>query len=616
MNLPSQRITLLVLISITGFLAIGLQHLFAASTQAQGGPSVQTTPSEPDKPPFQLPFAEPPGPDTWLLAQPYGNTTGAYFQRHTLYGASGGIHFGLDLAAPCGTEIVAIADGVVFAVDGSFGAPPHNLMIDHPQLEYASMYGHLLVAPDLHPGQIVKQGEVIALVGDQRGDCNQSPHLHLEIRDLKHFRKFNPVNLIDADWNKLALYSSWGRGFMRNLDDPRQWQNLYDQPQAQVGGPIINDFERTWPFDWSQTTTEARDDLITPTPNIRQPVSPAPSPVATPPPLAQIPAPLDPAIAALPFGLRQVTAGACCTNLFWSSDSTEVHFVDRPWPAAPVGVWGVDVTRPGAPPGLVLNRLGIYNHDRTLLAYPDRGSGLAVVEDLTSGEQWQLDTRESGVSFTPDGRLLWTEYDSDVEWRARQVEVWLADIDGNNAHMLAALERGGPATWLTDSELLVAQRLPPNNDILLSSLSIADGTLTELVQLPRTRGAAFSPDKRYMVYLVRFNVDSDKNGIWLLDFENPDLESEPLPFFGAYRWRDNRHLVYVPFDPEAEGHVFYEYDVVSGQTRPLFPKDGNPLKLTIANNNWQISPDGSKIALLAARETELDGIWVIDLGQD
>jgi hypothetical protein len=74
--------------------------------------------------------------------------------------------------------------------------------------------------------------------------------------------------------------------------------------------------------------------------------------------------------------------------------------------------------------------------------------------------------------------------------------------------------------------------------------------------------------------------------------------------------------VYVPFDPKAEGHIFYEYDVVSGQTRALFPKDGSPLKLTIANNNWQISPDGSKIALLAAKGTALDGIWVIDLGQD
>ena len=54
--------------------------------------------------PLGLPFALPPGPATWLLGQPYGNTTGAFRQRRTTYGASGGIHFGVDLTAPCSTR--------------------------------------------------------------------------------------------------------------------------------------------------------------------------------------------------------------------------------------------------------------------------------------------------------------------------------------------------------------------------------------------------------------------------------------------------------------------------------------------------------------------------------
>ncbi len=88
--------------------------------------------------PFILPFKEPPGANTWLLAQAYGNTVGAYLQRDTTYAAGQGIHFGVDLSAPCGTEIVAMADGVVFAADDlRFGAAPHNLMIDHPDLGYA-----------------------------------------------------------------------------------------------------------------------------------------------------------------------------------------------------------------------------------------------------------------------------------------------------------------------------------------------------------------------------------------------------------------------------------------------------------------------------------------------
>jgi len=201
--------------------------------------------------PFILPFEEPPGPDTWLLAQPYGNTTGAYRQRNTTYQAGQGIHFGVDFSAPCGTEVVAVGDGVVFAVDNmNFGSEPHNLMVDHPDLGYASFYGHLLEPPDLRVGQQVKAGDVVGLSGDPAETCYGRPHIHLEIRDLRHWRKYNPVLLIEADWDNLALVGPFGRAFQRDLDDPRKWQYLDDQPEIVVGGPLLNDFAHPWPPDW------------------------------------------------------------------------------------------------------------------------------------------------------------------------------------------------------------------------------------------------------------------------------------------------------------------------------------------------------------------------------
>ena len=199
--------------------------------------------------PFILPFKEPAGPDTWLLGQTYGNTVGAYFNRNTTYRYSQGIHFGVDLSAPCGTEIVAIADGVVALADATaYGSAPHNLIIDHPQLDYASLYGHLLEKPNLQPGQEVKQGQVVALSGDPSETCYGRPHLHLEIRDYPgRSWKYNPINLIDADWDNLALLGAFNSGFERDLDDPRKWQQLDDQPPAVTGGPIINDFSNPWP---------------------------------------------------------------------------------------------------------------------------------------------------------------------------------------------------------------------------------------------------------------------------------------------------------------------------------------------------------------------------------
>lgn len=109
--------------------------------------------------PFILPFAAPPGPDTWLLGQMYGNTTGAYSNRRNFYAAGQGLHFGLDLSAPCGTEIVALGDGVVIGADGPWGSAPHNLLINHEN-GWMSMYGHLLETPKLKAGDRVRQGQV------------------------------------------------------------------------------------------------------------------------------------------------------------------------------------------------------------------------------------------------------------------------------------------------------------------------------------------------------------------------------------------------------------------------------------------------------------------------
>jgi murein DD-endopeptidase MepM/ murein hydrolase activator NlpD len=200
--------------------------------------------------PFILPFRTEPGPNTWLLGQPYGNTTGAFRQRFSTYGASQGIHFGVDFTAPCGTTVTAVADGVVFGTDAlQFGAGPHNAVIDHPNLGYSSLYGHLLARPGLQPGQRVRAGDVVGLSGDQNGNCGTQSHLHLEIRDLRHVRKYNPVLLVQADWDNLALTGTAARAFQRNLDNPRQWQLLSDQPEAVTGRPLLNNFRNTWPPD-------------------------------------------------------------------------------------------------------------------------------------------------------------------------------------------------------------------------------------------------------------------------------------------------------------------------------------------------------------------------------
>ena len=206
--------------------------------------------TEEGKAPFILPFAGPPGPDTWLLAQPYGNTTFAYRYRSSAYWAGQGLHFGLDLAAPCGTPVLAIGDGIVHSIDSWHGAKPHNLMINHSN-GYASFYGHLLVRSHLKAGQQVSAGDVIGLSGDPDLTCASRPHLHLEIRDApNHTRAFNPMPLIDADWERIALIGGHPIIFEQDINHPRRWQELLDQPNIRFGFPLVNDYDNPWPPDW------------------------------------------------------------------------------------------------------------------------------------------------------------------------------------------------------------------------------------------------------------------------------------------------------------------------------------------------------------------------------
>ncbi|MCX7623382.1 MAG: M23 family metallopeptidase [Thermomicrobium sp.] len=198
--------------------------------------------------PFALPFAEPPGVSTWFVSQWYGNTVSAFRNRASLYAAGQGLHFGVDFAARCGTIVRAIGDGTVVAVDGPYGAAPHNVVIDHGN-GYRSLYGHLLERSPLQVGQKVRRGEPVGEVGDPAGPrCDRAPHLHLEIRDTTMRRAYNPVTLIDADWPRLTLGLRLpGQQFMLSYDDPERWRLPSSQPEVLFGGPRLNDWRGTWP---------------------------------------------------------------------------------------------------------------------------------------------------------------------------------------------------------------------------------------------------------------------------------------------------------------------------------------------------------------------------------
>jgi murein DD-endopeptidase MepM/ murein hydrolase activator NlpD len=95
--------------------------------------------------------------------------------------SEGRVHDAIDIAAPGGTPVVAAADGEIIKLFPSErgGTTIYQLSTDKKLVFY---YAHLQrYADGLAPGKFVRQGEVIAYVGDTGNAGTGNFHLHFSI---------------------------------------------------------------------------------------------------------------------------------------------------------------------------------------------------------------------------------------------------------------------------------------------------------------------------------------------------------------------------------------------------------------------------------------------------
>ena len=99
-------------------------------------------------------------------------------------------HTGVDYAAPKGTPVMTIGDGVVTSVKYE-GAGGNTVRIRHNSV-YSTAYLHLSkYAKGLKAGQRVRQGEVIGYVGS----TGRSTGPHLDFRVWKNGTPINPLKM-------------------------------------------------------------------------------------------------------------------------------------------------------------------------------------------------------------------------------------------------------------------------------------------------------------------------------------------------------------------------------------------------------------------------------------
>jgi murein DD-endopeptidase MepM/ murein hydrolase activator NlpD len=104
-------------------------------------------------------------------------------------------HKGIDLAAPIGTPIQAIGDGVIVTIDRHNGYG-NMIKIKHDKT-YSTVYAHMLkFQKGLYKGSKVKRGQVIGYVG-QTGLAS-GPHCHYELHVHNQPRNPTTINLPTA----------------------------------------------------------------------------------------------------------------------------------------------------------------------------------------------------------------------------------------------------------------------------------------------------------------------------------------------------------------------------------------------------------------------------------
>src|SRR6185436_18168922 len=118
---------------------------------------------------------------------------GANPQNYAQFGLPG--HEGLDIKAPGGSKVFAVAPGTVFSVRTDPNGHNYGIHVRINHIEnYQTTYAHLRQAL-VSPGQQVQAGAVLGLA-DSTGNSTGS-HLHLTLKKLDATFQNYPNNITD-----------------------------------------------------------------------------------------------------------------------------------------------------------------------------------------------------------------------------------------------------------------------------------------------------------------------------------------------------------------------------------------------------------------------------------
>lgn len=163
------------------------------------------------------------------------NRISSRFSQGRKHPILGGIlpHYGVDYAAPPGTPVWAVADGVVIVCDwsGGFGK---QVVLRHMN-GYTTYYGHLSrYSSGIRSGARVKQKQIIGYVGST--GLSTGPHLDYRLAKDGRFR--NPLK--ESFPSGLPIGRAERETFEKRRDGVMAWLEG-ETPFQQVLSPIVSD---------------------------------------------------------------------------------------------------------------------------------------------------------------------------------------------------------------------------------------------------------------------------------------------------------------------------------------------------------------------------------------
>lgn len=114
---------------------------------------------------------------SYRFTQDYGCSSLGFYSYDPNWGCS--VHDGVDLAAPQGTPLLAVADGTVVVSGWCDCGLGYYVEIDHGNGIH-TIYGHMASQPPVNVGDRVSQGQEIGPVGST--GLSTGPHVHFMVR--------------------------------------------------------------------------------------------------------------------------------------------------------------------------------------------------------------------------------------------------------------------------------------------------------------------------------------------------------------------------------------------------------------------------------------------------